>query len=75
MRPLGYELTGRGLQSPRGSQTRRSGSIGRPSHCAASHTISPVAPRFVHNSVHTPRRPITPTRTAHGDVMRCCIGP
>ncbi len=49
---LGYEPTGRRLQSPRGSQTRRSRLIARPSHRAASHPIAAAAPRFVHKSVH-----------------------
>ena len=49
---LGYELTGRHLESPRGSQTDRSRPIARPSHRADSHTIAAVAPRFVHKSVH-----------------------
>jgi hypothetical protein len=50
--PLGYELTGCRLPSPRESQTRRSRSIARPGHRAAFHAISAVSPRFVHKSVH-----------------------
>ena len=50
-RSLGYELTGRNLQSPRGSQTHRSRDVARPNHRTALHTISAVAPRFVHKSV------------------------
>ena len=49
--PLGYEPAGRRLQSPRGSQTRRSRLTARPSRRAASHP-SRHAPRFVHKSVH-----------------------
>jgi hypothetical protein len=39
-------------RSPRGSH--RSRSIARPSHRAASHLLTTVAPRFVTKSVHTP---------------------
>src|SRR6476646_8029828 len=46
-----YRLTGRNLQSPRGSQTHRSRAVARPNHHTALHTISAVAPRFVHKSV------------------------
>ena len=55
-RPLGYEPTSRRLNSPLASQTRRSRTIARPSHRAASHSIAAVAPRFVPKSVpNTPR--------------------
>src|SRR6476620_778301 len=51
LRPLGYELTGRRLQSPLGSQTCRSRLLYRPSHHVTFHAISAVAPRFVPKSV------------------------
>ena len=55
--PLGYEPTDLRFKSPRPSHLRRSRSIARPSHRAASHPISAVAPRFVPKSVpNTARR-------------------
>jgi hypothetical protein len=50
-RPLGYELTSRGLTSPPASQTCRSRRIARPRHLVTFHAISAVAPRFVPKSV------------------------
>ena len=55
LRPLGYELAGPRLVSPRGSQTPRSRPIARPSHHAMFYTIWAVAPCLVHKFVHNPR--------------------
>ena len=55
--PLGYEPTDLRFKSPRPFHLRRSRSIARPSHRAASHPISEVAPSFVPKSVpNTARR-------------------
>lgn len=48
-----YERTGRGLESPSGSQTRRSRSIADPSHHAAFHGISAVTSRSFTNPFTT----------------------
>jgi hypothetical protein len=60
-RPLGYELAGYSVMSSPVSQTCRLALVSRPGHHAAFHAVRAVAPRFVHKSVHKPRRPTTPT--------------
>jgi hypothetical protein len=53
LRPLRYELAGDSFTSIPTSQTSRSPPTADLCHRGAFHTISAVAPRFVHKSVHT----------------------